>query len=89
MKKLPILILLWVMSLNTLAQPGDNPLEVGFDHHLGAQVPLDLLLRNERGNEVTVKELLDDKPVLLVLGYYECPMLCSMDLSEELNIFFV
>ena len=76
MKKLPILILLWVMSLNTLAQPGDNPLEVGFDHHLGAQVPLDLLLRNERGNEVTVKELLDDKPVLLVLGYYECPMLC-------------
>lgn len=59
-----------------LAQPGQDPLTVRFEHHLGAQVPMELTLRNEYGQTVTMKQLLGGKPALLVLGYYECPMLC-------------
>ncbi len=45
---------------------------------LGAQVPLDLSFRNEDGTEVRLGELIHDRPVILVLGYYRCPMLCGV-----------
>lgn len=54
-----------------------NP-NVGFDQKLDAQVPLDLPFRDETGKRVTLKEcMLPDKPAVLVLAYYRCPMLCT------------
>ena len=55
--------------------------EVGFDQRLGEQVPLDLTFRDADGSEVRLAELVDDKPVILSLVYYECPMLCDLTLS--------
>ena len=74
LRALSIILLLTISCC--LAQPGQDPLTVRFDHHLGAQVPLDLTFQNENGRPVTIKQLLGGKPALLVLGYYECPMLC-------------
>lgn len=55
--------------------------EIGFDQRLGESVPLDITLRDESGREVQLGEYFGDKPVVLTLVYYECPMLCTLTLN--------
>lgn len=62
-------------------QPGEgraveNP-EVRIDEHVGDQLPMDLLFRNERNEEVTLGQCVGGKPTILVLAYYRCPMNCT------------
>ena len=46
---------------------------------LDAQVPLDAAFRDERGNAVTIGQVLPkDRPAILQIGYLRCPMLCSL-----------
>jgi protein SCO1/2 len=54
---------------------------VGFDQRLDAQVPLDLEFRDETGQAVKLGDYFGDKPVILVLAYYRCPMLCTQVLN--------
>lgn len=50
--------------------------------HLGEKIPLDTRLVNDRGDTVTLAQYLgQDKPVVMVMGYYNCPMLCQMVLN--------
>lgn len=49
---------------------------VRFDQKLGAQVPLELIFRDETGNTVTLADCFQDKPVILVFAYFRCPRLC-------------
>jgi len=51
--------------------------EVRFDQKLGSQIPLDLRFRDDTGAEVRLGDLFKDRPVVLSLVYYECPMLCT------------
>jgi len=51
------------------------------DQKLNNQIPLDLLLRDETGKEVQLKTYLGQKPAVLALVYYRCPMLCTMTLN--------
>lgn len=56
--------------------------DIGVTEHRGAQVPLDAPLVDHRGETVTLGHYFDGKrPVLLVLAYYRCPMLCSLVLD--------
>jgi protein SCO1/2 len=55
--------------------------DVGIDQRLDAQVPLDLLFRDENGAPVHLRDYFDSRPVILVLAYYRCPMLCTQVLS--------
>ena len=51
----------------------------GLDEKLGQELPLDVTLRNETGQTVTLGSLIPaDRPVLLNFVYYNCPMLCSI-----------
>jgi len=50
---------------------------VGFEPPLNAQLPLDLAFRDESGREVTLREYSGQRPVVLALVYYGCPMLCN------------
>ena len=52
--------------------------QVGFDQNLDAQVPLNLPFTDSEGRNVTLGRYFGQKPVILLLGYYECPMLCSL-----------
>jgi protein SCO1/2 len=71
------------------ARPNVNPTDelpvqlrgIGIDQRLGEKVPLDVVFRDERGRSVKFGDYLKDKPVLLVLAYYECPMLCTQVLN--------
>ena len=55
--------------------------KVGFDQHLDAQIPLDLTFADEQGRSVKLAEYFGQKPVILVLAYYRCPMLCTLVLN--------
>jgi protein SCO1/2 len=50
---------------------------VGFDQRLDAQVPPDLVFRDETGRAVRLGDYFGDRPLILVLAYYRCPMLCT------------
>ena len=54
---------------------------VGIDQRLNEQVPLDLTFRDEDGKTVKLGNYFGQKPVILALVYYECPMLCTLTLN--------
>jgi protein SCO1/2 len=54
---------------------------VGVDEHLGATIPLDVTFRDHRGQDVRLRELVRDRPVVLNLMYHRCSMLCSIVLD--------
>ncbi|MEO6811761.1 MAG: SCO family protein [Isosphaeraceae bacterium] len=55
--------------------------KIGFDQNLDAQLPLDLTFRDERGKTVRLGDFFGKKPVILILVYYNCPMLCGVALK--------
>jgi protein SCO1 len=55
--------------------------DVGIDQKLNDQIPLDLVFRDESGSTVHLGEYFGQKPVILVLAYYDCPMLCTLVLN--------
>jgi protein SCO1/2 len=59
--------------------------DVGIEQHLDAQLPLDSLLRDETGRAVHLGDYFSDKPVVLALVYYRCPMLCTQVLNGFLK----
>jgi protein SCO1/2 len=56
--------------------------EVGVTEHLDAKLPLDLEFRDEDGKWVELGTFFDgERPVILTLNYYRCPMLCGLMLN--------
>lgn len=55
--------------------------DIGIDQHLDEQIPLDLPFKDEFGQTVHLKDYFGEKPVILSLVYYDCPMLCTMILN--------
>ncbi|GBC83575.1 hypothetical protein HRbin10_02725 [bacterium HR10] len=66
-------------------QPAPILQRVGIDQKLNAQVPLDLVFRDESGRAVALREYFGERPVILSLVYYECPMLCTLILNGLLR----
>ncbi len=55
---------------------------IGIDDKRGAVLPLDLALHDQDGNAVRLGDYFDGtRPVLLVMAYYRCPMLCTLVLN--------
>ncbi len=63
--------------------------EVSFDQKPGAQIPLDATFRDEAGRTVVLGDLFGERPVILNLVYYDCPLLCNQvldSLVRSLNV---
>lgn len=55
---------------------------INVDEHLGEKIPLDLKFTNDEGKTVTLSDYFHQgKPVVIVLAYYNCPMLCTLVLN--------
>jgi len=54
---------------------------VDYVQRLGEQVPADLTFVDETGKTVRFGDYFGKRPIVLVLAYYECPMLCTQVLS--------
>jgi protein SCO1 len=59
--------------------------DVGLDQKLGSALPLDLTFRDEHGQSVALRQFFGQKPVVLTLVYYQCPMLCTEVLNGLLR----
>ena len=62
---------------------------VGLEQKLDQQLPLDLVFRDESGQEVKLGQYFGQKPVVLALVYYDCPMLCTQVLNGMVTSFRV
>jgi protein SCO1/2 len=51
---------------------------VRYDQHIGQQISAGLMFRDSENRAVSIGDLRNAKPTLLVLGYYHCPMLCTL-----------
>lgn len=56
--------------------------QVGIEQNLGKQLPLELTFTDEAGKTVRLGDYFGKRPVILVMAYYECPMLCTVVLNE-------
>lgn len=63
--------------------------EVGIEQKLDQQLPLDLVFRDESGQEVKLGQYFGKKPVVLSFVYYDCPMLCTQVLNSMVTSFRV
>src|SRR5438045_3718112 len=74
----------WLTAALVLAGASEAPAprNIRFEARLNAPVPLDLHFRDEAGRTVRLHDLmLPEKPAILVLAYYRCPMLCNLVLN--------
>lgn len=51
--------------------------EVGLDQKLNTQIPLNLAFKDESGRTVKLGDYFGNRPVILTLNYFDCPMLCT------------
>ena len=62
-----------------------NPPElrgIDVEEHLGNRIPLDLTFINDQGETESIGRYFNQgKPVVLIMAYYECPMLCTLVLN--------
>jgi protein SCO1/2 len=81
-----------VLASTTAAQLASDPMQsvgvrpdllkqVGIDQKLNQSVPLNLTFRDEHGQTVQLSQYFGQKPVILTLVYYNCPMLCTQILN--------
>src|SRR5438445_10106462 len=54
---------------------------VGIEQRLDEQIPPELAFRSEAGKPVHLADYFGQKPIILNLVYYQCPMLCGEVLS--------
>ena len=55
--------------------------KVGVTQRLNQQLPLDAAFVDETGKAVTLGDYFGQKPAILAMVYYNCPMLCSEELD--------
>ena len=63
--------------------------DVGIEQKLDQQLPLDLVFRDESGQQVKLGQYFGQKPVVLAFVYYDCPMLCTQVLNGMVTSFRV
>ena len=63
--------------------------DVRIEQKLDQQLPLDLVFRDESGQQVKLGQYFGKKPVVLAFVYYDCPMLCTQVLNSMVTSFRV
>lgn len=81
-----ILLLLVLPAVSASGQVMNRvpePLQgIDVNERLGERVDLDRVFLDEKGEPITFRDLqADGLPILLTLNYYNCPMLCSLQLN--------
>jgi len=82
--KLAIKLVCLTIVVSPLAQTSaraltaDDLKRIGYDQRIGQPLARHLTFEDSDKRTVALGDLLNHKPTLLVLGYYHCPMLCSL-----------
>jgi protein SCO1 len=62
-------------------------LQIKFDQKLNSQVSPALIFRDSTGKQVRLGDYFGKRPIVLILGYYTCPMLCTLVLNGATESF--
>ncbi|HEV2330418.1 MAG TPA: SCO family protein [Verrucomicrobiae bacterium] len=62
-------------------------LQIKYDQKPGSQVSPNLAFRDETGKQVRLADYFGKRPIVLVPGYYRCPMLCSLVMEGLIESF--
>jgi protein SCO1/2 len=70
-----------------VAQSPDEAIlnQIGFEQKLNKQLPLGLEFTDESGKRVQLRQYFGEKPVVLLLIYYKCGMLCPLGVDMLLD----
>ena len=69
------------------SKPIDAP-NVTVNEHLGNSLPENLAFTDESGKTVQLKDFFhNNRPVVIQMGYFQCPMLCSLISQGSVNAF--
>lgn len=82
-KNFIFMILITAFAFSQVVQENSPELE-GIDvvENLGDSIPLDMEFINDKGELITLDQYFNNgKPVIIVMAYYECPMLCTFVLN--------
>jgi protein SCO1 len=60
---------------------------INYEQRLGSQIPLDATFQDENGKTVQLASYFGKKPVVLILAYYRCPMLCTLVMDGAAKAF--
>jgi protein SCO1/2 len=58
-----------------------------FDQNIGSDVSLNTMFLDEEGRGVELRRYFGESPIVMALGYYECPMLCNLVLNGIVQAF--
>ncbi len=67
-----IFLFICLISITLIAQN-----KIGVYEKQGSYIPLDLEFVNEYNKTNTLQDVLDNKPTIMTLNYFDCPGLCS------------
>lgn len=84
MRMIAAAVLIVLTSLPGLAQTKSGS-GVDVEEKLGEEVALDVPLKDENGNETTLRALVD-KPTILIFNYFRCPGICPIILSSVVKV---
>jgi protein SCO1/2 len=77
-----ILILAYENNAPQAQVVSNNPSElkgIDIEEHLNSNIPLDFHFIDDRGDSVKLSKYFHrKKPIILIMGYYSCPMLCGL-----------
>ncbi|MFW5825216.1 MAG: SCO family protein, partial [Marinobacter sp.] len=76
-----VLLVLLATAFEVMATSEHKLDSAAFRQNIGAPLP-EVAFRDQHGGEVTLPELAADKPLVLVLSWFECPNLCPMVLDN-------
>jgi protein SCO1 len=73
-----LLSLIVVSSARSQGPTGDLLSKATFVQKLDQQIPLDLLFTDSSGRAVRLGDYFGSRPIILTLGYFNCPNLCDL-----------
>ena len=82
-------IILFSSFIFCLDSPSDKYLNsMDVINKIGDELSSDITIVDDKGQSIQIGQFFNDKPTVLAMAYYNCPMLCTMvlnGLSEAIN----
>ena len=79
--------ILFLSFFRTSVAESKSSMDVSIDEKLGQQVAMDVILKDENANDITLRRLID-KPTILIFNYFRCAGICPVlfsNLAEIVN----
>jgi protein SCO1 len=70
-----------ILTFRGYGQGSDPNQEIRFEQRLNQTVNPTLAFTDQSGQPVSIRDFLNQRPVVLAMGYYQCPMLCGVVLN--------